>query len=768
MATCRNCGMVGSHWTRHCPANSADAPQLAEATSTFAPLVTEVDPAWKATVRDLCNADYIAWLAGPHRLVRDELKNLRRTCERIKHDIELDGAVKELMIAGWRHGPYVHDTDTPQAKWKKWRLKVSTEASGRVCFVRKSMAVEFEDTTGELRTLNANNFFTKLTPEDNQLKHVTNAILGSVEWKERSPKCTTEAKLLARHVLHNFPEVEYRREGDSKVFVKRHRRDNDVYMFIKDELRGGALRSAASSGPHSDGLAEEEQARIERILRQQELSKQVSPSVVPESWESLAVSEPSDTEPPEPRCIVAVLRLHRNPEIFRNTLLNSQFAVEARDKGLVIEPEWAKGAKIFVRVSVEALLEYVDLRPYHVVVSEIDVPRVEEILRTLPCRQRPLIKSEEMLPLEQISEPDEPQAMSFVVENTFINFLEPAKIPPPLGFTRSCNDADVQHSNPRMTSFQDQFAAMKICHHKCDLPEAVKCYSKMMAEGGKPSLGALTILIDICGKTGDCDAAEAWMHIMQKKGIAPSRVTFNCLIKGSALTGNVVKAKKWFHAMQDADIKPDLLSYNCMVQAFVMQGSVAQAEEWVEEAKRNGHELGTTTYRLLLQLYARTGLPDKAEGCLAQMEFHGLQSSERTLFKFVASAHATAKDFENTKKWIDKAGESGFEPAVHEYTQLLRACGPKQGQSANDTQARSTFLQQVAAGIPPNRDNLDALDEALGCSAARSLCAELHIHTRAARLAWWPDPRNFEKPTRLARHILRLPDGSVADRAERC
>merc|ERR1712226_418103 len=111
-------------------------------------------------------------------------------------------------------------------------------------------------------------------------------------------------------------------------------------------------------------------------------------------------------------------------------------------------------------------------------------------------------------------------------------------------------------------------------------------------------------------------------------------------------------------------------------------------------------------------------------------------------------------DLETAKMWCEKAAEAGFAPKVCEYTLLLKACGPKQGQPANPEQGRSIFLDQVASGIAPNRSNLEALAEALGKTACDRLCKELHVHTRAANLTWWPDPRDFSKPMRLARQIL--------------
>merc|ERR1712039_978126 len=121
-------------------------------------------------------------------------------------------------------------------------------------------------------------------------------------------------------------------------------------------------------------------------------------------------------------------------------------------------------------------------------------------------------------------------------------------------------------------------------------------------------------------------------------------------------------------------------------------------------------------------------------------------------YRAVIRAHATGGHLSDVTNWVDKAEKAGFVPSVYEYTQMLRACAPNESQpAANTVQARLIFLGQVAKGITPNRENLQALDDALGKWQARRLCSEVHLHTRAARLDWWQAPRNLAKPIRLAR-----------------
>jgi len=391
------------------------------------------------------------------------------------------------------------------------------------------------------------------------------------------------------------------------------------------------------------------------------------------------------------------------------------------------------------------------------------------MMRTLSCKQRPLIKSTQTLSLNQDPLPQETEVVpNLTIERTFLHEHQKHWITPRSKFTRSCNDVHVEHTNPRsrMCSFGEHFAKMKACHKDLDLPGAIDCYSKIVSKCGAPSVHIFTILIDICGKTGANEDAERWMEAMiHEHGIKPSSVTFNCLINGFATVGNTAGAEKWFNAMVKEAIKPELRTYNSMIRALTLKGCMDQAESWFEEAKSTFGTLNVATYRIMMEFYARKGLADKSEGCFVDMERSGL-SCNRETFASVISAHANAKNLDNAKAWCSKAEKAGFAPKVCEYTMLLKACGPKQDQPANSNEGRYIFLHQVASGIAPNHDNLQALADALGKTACRRLCEELHVHTRAANLTWWPDPRDFAKPTRLARQALGFPSGSGASDAE--
>jgi len=321
-------------------------------------------------------------------------------------------------------------------------------------------------------------------------------------------------------------------------------------------------------------------------------------------------------------------------------------------------------------------------------------------------------------------------------------------------YTYSCNDAIQGHINPRSKEHvvQHHYFKLKACRKRRDLHGAVQCYSSLRACGAVDKY-IFTILIDLCGKVGEYEQAETWAHKMFDDGFKPDAVTFNCLIGCCAKAGNVAKANEWFDSMLEQGVEPEYPTYKCMILVYAAHGHLDQAITWYGRAVSRFCKLDTKTFMMMMNLYAGKALPEKAEECFEDMKRRSHEVT-REAFQGVISAYANARDLAGAKHWCRLANEAGFAPKVLEYTRLLTACGPKPGQPADSDQGREIFLRQVAKGIAPDRDNLDALDDALGRWPARRLCEELRIHTRAARLEWWPDARHFMKPPRLAGEIL--------------
>jgi len=718
MAKCQTCGATGSHWTRDCPNSQA----------AYVPLVTEIDPTWSTTVRDLDNPEYRAWLQGPNKLVKEELRNLKAESERLGCDIELEGAVKALMQHGWWHGPYRHAPDGSQAQWKdKWTLRIQTQHDGRVCFLRNRMAIHVEDMQGTLRTINAKNFFTSLTPEGNMLKKIGFAIQDSTEWQECQSISKPGASYLAKRVQEVFPAVEYRRQGIIEVFIARdakgrQRRDEDVYRFIAEELR---REDRAATGQHGEYSSESDRHR-----------------------QLLLVA--SHGAPHQVECKAAVLQLGRNPDIFRTALLQSELAAEVLSQGVEIEPAWAKGAKILLSMQQEDVPAEIDLRPYYVFVKVEDMSRFQQVLASLPCKQRPIIKRSNELELPQHSaeEPDEP----FRIVGTFIHYHDPAlTLTPRSDFTLSCNDAAAGHVNPRVRmrtqprlSTDCHLQQLQECQRNLELPEAVRCFSSMQSAGMPPTTQVYSILIDICAKIGDSAEAERFfLEMRDKLPTPPPKVAFNCLINAFAKVANGPKAVCWFHAMRDAGFQPDLIAYNCLIRAFSGQGCVEQAREWFHAAQQQFGTVDITSYRLIMKLYASKGMASQVEAIFDEMDQGAQGHDERGLlpcdaqaYRAVIAAYANAGDVDNTRLWCQKKEENGFGAfKVFEYTHLLKACAPQKDRTALTDKACDIFIEQLNNNVCVDHNNLEALSDALGQTSARAICKELGVDTRAANLS---------------------------------
>lgn len=723
MVRCQTCGAQNSHYTRDCPSSATVA--------LYAPLVTSIDPDWILKERNIEDPQYRAWLRELHMLLRKELDNLKSSCERLRDDIELEGTVKEFMHLGWRHGPYVHDSRQPRPNWKqKWVLKLPEQGDGRVWFVREKEAIHFEDTNGVRRMLNANNFFTSLLPEDNVLKKIGNAIRDYPEWKARSPACTATVPDLAKRVLEVFPEVEYRRNGPIEVFlvrVGRKQQGHDaVYHFISEELHKCIVSEDANA--NSAAMIESERSRKLSLIARAKTAM----------------------------VTVAVLRFHRTPQIFHDALLSSSLAKRMEVKGLATEPPWANGAKIFVAINEEDVPVDVDLRQFHVILDVLDIPELDTHLKkTIPCKQRPLLKAcdAEFKVEAQDEDHDEP----FAVVRTFIHYRE-LPVTPRSTFTMSCNDAEQGYVNPRSqmrasepqpdshASLQDYVKKLKASQRRLDLHEAVDCYSSMRRASIEPNAQVFTILIDICGKTGECEQAVWYFDQMQDVfKIHPPKVAFHCLIHAFAPSGNVHMVETWLRKMQEAGYDLEHKSYNGLIRACSAAGCVEEAQKWFDEAKAQLRAVDVTAYRLMMELYANKAMPDMALHIFEEME-HGPQGHDdrgflpcdAKAYKAMIVAYAKCGNEQKGYEWCCRKEQAGFgKLGIFEYSQRLYACAPQQGKPADPERGGAIFKKQLEKGIAPSSGNLDALAAAVGQTNARKLCAELNIDARAVNWSRW-------------------------------
>mmetsp|Transcript_101510 Transcript_101510/g.175130 ORF Transcript_101510/g.175130 Transcript_101510/m.175130 type:complete len:481 (+) Transcript_101510:64-1506(+) len=98
---------------------------------------------------------------------------------------------------------------------------------------------------------------------------------------------------------------------------------------------------------------------------------------------------------------VLILEFKRDPAVFDHALISSPLANRASGEGVTLKPDWANGAKIFVKgVRPEHFKKIdFDLLPRHVVVYHEDIQDVLAALRQIPSRQRPRLKHSISLPM---------------------------------------------------------------------------------------------------------------------------------------------------------------------------------------------------------------------------------------------------------------------------------------------------------------------------------------------------------------------------------
>lgn len=440
------------------------------------------------------------------------------------------------------------------------------------------------------------------------------------------------------------------------------------------------------------------------------------------------------------KCSVLVLRLSHNNESIRHALLQSRLAAEMHDRGIIVEPPWANGAKVFLPICRSALpVDLVQsLRPYHVLVRPNDQAEVEAALARVPCRQR-------ARGIRSVEE----ERMRFIVERTFVCVPEPEVLTPRSAVTKSTNDGRQSHKNPRELHWQgwsaypdvssagpheggsrtleEHIAEMKDCQRRRDLPATIQCYSNILRDGLEPDQQVFAILIDTCGKKGSMSDMERWFNRLSEHFV-PTMIEYNCIMDACARRREPAAAEEWFQRAKEAHLRPSTVSFNCLIKAHAACGDVTRAEAWLDEAQRSVG-LNKFSFMPILSCFARQGLLADAQLWLSRMLVVGLAPDAPTLGKLIAAA-ATARDMRAAEWYCEQLVAAGFPLRVFEYTQLLVACAPHSELSLGRERcahADAIFREQIRAGIKPDGFNIRALDRALGEDASRSLCEELRV-----------------------------------------
>lgn len=215
---------------------------------------------------------------------------------------------------------------------------------------------------------------------------------------------------------------------------------------------------------------------------------------------------------------VSLLRMKR--DCSRDALFSSAFGRECKNKGLYMEPCWAKGAIDFVGISNPWSLPLDRIERYHALVLETEVELFSEALRdAFPYNRRPRFETVDTLTIARET-----------------------------------------------------------------LTETMRGYANMLRDGSELDTKTYTQLIDMCCKQGEYQNAYILLREMENKGIHPSAVTFNCMLSMyNRGLGSAKKAERLMLRMDRYGLTPTVYAYNVVIKAYKKKGHSIKIEEWQQK-----------------------------------------------------------------------------------------------------------------------------------------------------------------------------------------
>ncbi|KAJ4970444.1 hypothetical protein NE237_003543 [Protea cynaroides] len=130
-----------------------------------------------------------------------------------------------------------------------------------------------------------------------------------------------------------------------------------------------------------------------------------------------------------------------------------------------------------------------------------------------------------------------------------------------------------------------------------------------------PTTTTYNILMKACGT--DYYRAKALMGEMKTAGLSPNHISWSILIDICGNSGNAGGAMQALKTMQDVGIKPDVVAYTAAIKAFVENKNVKIAFLLFKEMKRKRLKPNLVTYNTLLRARSRYGSLQEVQQCLA-------------------------------------------------------------------------------------------------------------------------------------------------------
>ncbi|MBA0866659.1 hypothetical protein Goshw_023258 [Gossypium schwendimanii] len=154
-------------------------------------------------------------------------------------------------------------------------------------------------------------------------------------------------------------------------------------------------------------------------------------------------------------------------------------------------------------------------------------------------------------------------------------------------------------------------------------PSSVKKFSF------KPTTATYNILMKACGT--DYYHAKALMNEMKSLGLSPNHVSWTILIDICGGSGNVEGAIQILKTMHVTGIKPDVVAYTTAIKVCVESKRLKLAFSLFEEMKRYSVQPNLVTYNTLLRARSKYGSLHEVQQCLAvyqEMRKAGYKSND--------------------------------------------------------------------------------------------------------------------------------------------
>lgn len=429
--------------------------------------------------RDLRDDIYLAWLQEIRmECLSPVLNQLTDAFGQIDcRDVDVPDGMRRVLVVGREHGPW----DTPQAanvsvylRGRAGQVYIHMDYfTPRICSSSLSPHQDqhrhCQQQRFKLDDSVQNYFFSLMSSHERQVDLMKNAIVSMKEWRELEAQRFGAAALdldeLAQRVIDAFPS-------------------------LRNPL-------AARSNPTKGNFV---------------VKKPVAEFICAQ-LETVGVRP----RPNIPRNVnrVALVRLKR--DCSRDALFKSTFGRECQDKGIRMEPRWAKGALAFVQISNPwAMPAEVNIERYHALVAQLDVERFGEMLR----------------------------------------------------------EAFTYKTRPR-------FEVVRIIEIEDEaLSETMQGYSDMLQAGDELDTKTFTTLIHMCCKRNAYKDAYTLLHEMDVKNICPNEVTLNCMLNTFHRRCGK-KAEKLILRMTDKyGVTPTKLAYDVVIKAYKFQRNFTKAGEW--------------------------------------------------------------------------------------------------------------------------------------------------------------------------------------------